>query len=75
MTEKAKKQNNNFAIFFTFELYPNHSKISKSKTIFLNFSIVKEHTVVREIRKKSLRKFKIIFILLSSGSLFAKYMG
>ena len=74
MTEKAKKQNNNFAIFFTL-LYPNHSKISKSKTIFLNFSIVKEHTVVREIRKKSLRKFKIIFILLSSGSLFAKYMG
>ena len=66
MTEKAKKQNNNFAIF---------SKISKSKTIFLNFSIVKEHTVVKEIRKKSLRKFKIIFILLSSGSLFAKYMG
>ena len=68
ITEKAKKQNNNFAIFVNLELYPNQFKISKSKIIFLNLNIIFVVTIVKTKRIKNLIIFKMFLIIALSGN-------
>ena len=63
ITEKAKKQNNNFAIFVNLEPYPNHYKISKSKMFLLNLSIIFVFSIVTVKRIKSLITFKMFLII------------
>ena len=67
ITEKAKKQNNNFAIFVNLEPYPNHFKISKSKIILLNLSIIFVLTIVTVKRIISLITFKMFLNIALSG--------